>query len=178
MGSDADRFIYKWLYDVQHELECALYVAKYDLLDGDEAEQKKAAEKVVAILGELSPPRSAEARQQLAEAVMRDESITAAEKIARVDAILNPKQKRGRPRTETVQQAIRALSMHRAGHGDWRTIALKVRGCNHFERSETKSCKYCGEAIAQSVRRLEKVLRKLGIDHKPENAGGGIDQTV
>jgi hypothetical protein len=124
----------------------------------------------------------------MAAAVMRDDSLTTAEKIAQVDAILHPKRKRGRPRTETVQIAIRALSMHRKGQGlrevkkkghkrrlvptekmDWRTIAMKLIGCKHVGNTVTRSCVPCGDAIAQAVRRLERTLKEIG--ELPEKVG-------
>jgi hypothetical protein len=107
-----------------------------DLFDGDEATQaevaEKAAEKIAIISALVSPPPSAEERHVMAVAVLREESLTAAEKITQVDAILHPKRKRGRPRTETVQQAIRAKSMHLAGL-EWRVIAFELLDCKHFD---------------------------------------------
>jgi hypothetical protein len=119
----------------------------------------------------------------MAEAIKRNKSLTATEKIEQVDAILHPKRKRGRPKTETIQNAIHALSLYRKGKStigvigkgkplteqrfgatgrmNWREIALKVIGCKHSGRTTTKSCISCGEAIERAVSRLKRTLEEI-----------------
>lgn len=182
---EVDRFIETWLTDVFQHLERERHIAADDLLNGDEAEQQKASERIAVICGLLSPPLSAEERNEKAEAVKGNSALTTAEKIAYIDAILHPKRKRGRPQTETVQNAIDALSLYRKGKAtlgvikkkpgrkeskrrlgavdrmDWREIAKKVIGCKHNASTATLSCQCCADAIERAVSRLNRTLKEI-----------------
>jgi hypothetical protein len=161
MANDVNAFIYQWGCDVRHRLEGELDSLKDQLRDGDEASQAAAADKAFEILSHVRLPLTDEEQNRLAESVIADETLPIEKRREVVGLLLNGKRRKGRPRTEVVQDAISALSMHLAGE-EWREIALKLRGCKHPTRTRTKSCHWCGEAVAQSVRRLERFLRKNG----------------
>jgi hypothetical protein len=191
-GDAVDQFIYKHLFDVRHNLECALEDAKYDLVHGSDRKKKKAAHKVEVLCDLLySPPD-----QESIEAVQQNPSMTEAEKAAQIDAIHHrQKRKRGRPQADTSQNAIRALSLYRERKGswgvtikkylvstnrydkravrkrrlgakdrmDWREIAKEINGCKHPGSTATRSCEACGTNLGRAVSRLRQTLKEIGI---------------
>ncbi len=166
MGQDdVLRFIYRWLYDVEGTLRNQLEALKADLVSDDEAIQAKAADEVESILDWLYPPVAplpAVTRAERAQAALSDVNLTPEEKLTAVRrAIRSTGRRRGRPRDETSQHAIRALTLHYATSMSWREIALKLRGCAHDRPNLNRSCEACGEAMRNAAARLEQFLKSI-----------------
>ncbi len=165
MADDFTIFTNHWVYDIRRSLERHLDTLKDDLASDDKSTRELAENEASEILDWLylpPPPLSDEERGRLFMEVNQDASLSSDQKATALRRLLHPTgRKRGRPRTETAQHAIRALSMHLAGL-DWRVIALEVRGCNHFDRTTERSCHCCGDAIRDAAGRLEKYLRNKG----------------
>jgi hypothetical protein len=165
MASDADAFVYRWLFDMRAFLERQWEALTYDLESGDKETRETAERNMRDIEAWLYParaPLSEESKLERTRLVMENGSLSVEEKMAAMQHIARSTGRpRGRPRTETAQHAIAALSMHYMGF-DWRGIALEVKGCNHKGRDEGRSCKPCGDAIRDAACRLETFLRRRG----------------
>jgi hypothetical protein len=161
-------FASRWVYDTRRVLERHLEGLKDDLASDDDGIREKASEQAIQILDwlhpPLPPPSNAE-RLQGVQAVIADETLSATEKLAAVQrAGRSTGRRRGRPRTETAQLAIRALSLHYATPMSWREIALAVKGCKHKRPNPERSCHACGDAIRDAAGRLESFLISIGHD--------------
>jgi hypothetical protein len=157
----------RWVYDVERILRNALDVLSDDLSSEDVQTAELAAAGASEILDWLyPPPQPLSAQERLKRAtnainstpLLESERIAALQRIARSSGC-----RRGRPRTETSQHAIRAFTLHLATPLSWREIALRVKGCNHKRRDpQRRSCVHCGDAIRDAAGRLEKFLRTKG----------------
>lgn len=164
MTSEVERFralAHFWLSDIRHHLESALEGLKEELDSDDPVVSKRAEDDVAEILDWLNPalpPVSFEERAKRAEEAFKVGGREAAEKALRSTG--RPKK---RPRTETPQLAIRALSLRRADENmSWRKVALEVAGCVHKRPDPAIACDHCGEKIRNAVGRLETFLRDHG----------------
>lgn len=168
MVDQALRLINRWLFDVEHKLRNRLDALTDDMRSDDDATAEQAAEEASKILDWLYPtphPLSNEQQLQRASAVIADDSLSPEQRLAAAKrALRSTRQGRGRPRDETSQLAIRALTLHYATRLSWREIALTVRGCNHKRPNPERSCSPCGESIRQAAIRLQKFLKTLGHD--------------
>jgi hypothetical protein len=167
MASEVNAFITNWLHDVERVLRRKLESSKEHLLSDDESEQDAAASLVSQILDWLYPPSntpiSDEHRLLLMQQVMgiadAAERNKAMLRIARTTG-----RRKGRPRDESSQYAIRALTLRRSTNKSWREIALELRGCEHERPNPERSCPACGEKMRQAVMRLERFLTSQGLD--------------
>jgi hypothetical protein len=168
MGDEALQFVNRWLYDIQRVLENQLETLKDDLRSDDEATTERAADEVSKILDWLylpSPPLSKEEQINRAAAAIANGTLSDEQRLAAVvQAGRSTHYRRGRPRNETSQLAIRALTLHYTTGLSWREIALAVRGCKHKRPSPERSCEACGESIRQAAIRLQRFLLSLGYD--------------
>lgn len=168
MTDEALQFINRRLYDIQHVLDNRLEVLKEDLRSDDEATAERASEEVSNILDWLYlPPMPLSKEEQLKRvaAAIADGKLSTDQRLAAVvQAGRSTHSRRGRPRNETSQLAIRALTLHRATGLSWREIALVVRGCKHKRPNPERSCEACGESIRQAAIRLQRFLLSLGYD--------------
>jgi len=152
----------KWSYDVTRILQDQLAGLHEDLDSEDKPTRDHAAQEIHDILGWLLPPRdplSAKEKWEKIDGISRDHprSLEAIRQLARSTG-----RPRGRPRTDTSQHAIHALSLFLGTSLSWRQIALKVKGCKHKRPIPERSCAPCGDAIRDAVGRLEKFLRSKG----------------
>lgn len=159
-------FVSRWVYDLRRVLESHLDGLKEDLYSDDEETRDRASEQVTQILDWLYPPlpkaAPTDTMQSIAR-VMADETLSPKERVAAVRrAARSTGRRRGRPRTNTSQQAITALSMHYATNMSWRKIALTIRGCKHKRPNPELSCRHCGDAIRDAAGRLENFLKSIG----------------
>ena len=168
MSNKIIKFYNRWLYDMESKLRGRLETLKDDLRSDDEETRNQATEEADEILNWLYlPPKALSEEDQLqrVEAALKDEQVSAKDRLAAVRrAGRSTGRTRGRPRTETAQQAIRALSLHYATTLSWREIALDVRGCKHKRPNLERSCPACGDAIREAAGRLEKFLKSIGYD--------------
>ena len=176
MGDEALQFINRWLYDIQRVLENRLDMLKDDLRSEDERTAEQAGNEAHKILNWLyrpSPPLSQEEQLSRVAAVVANDKLSAEQRLAAVlRASRSTRDRKGRPRDETSQLAIRALSLHNATRLSWREIALAVRGCKHQRPNPERSCIACGESIRQAARRLQKFLVSIGYN---SNFPRGLD---
>jgi hypothetical protein len=166
MGDEALEFINRWLYDIQRVLEVRLEALKDDLRSDDGPIADQAANEASMILDWLfppSPPLSKEEQLKRATAAISDGKLSVEQRIAAVvKAGRSTHYRRGRPRNETTQLAIRALTLHLGTCLSWREIALAVRGCKHKRPNRERSCEACGESIRQAAIRLQQFLLSIG----------------
>ena len=174
MSSQAIQFINDWLYDIERFLRRRLDALKDDLESDDGKTQQAASKEAERILDWLDPPlppRSSSARLERAKEVSQSNELSIEEKVAAVGrALRSTGRRRGRPRDETSQLAIRALGLHLAGMS-WREIAMRLKGCAHTQpmppmqrarkRNPNLSCEYCSEAIRNAAFRLRRFLKQL-----------------
>jgi hypothetical protein len=176
--SEIDKFGYYFLYDVGRFLRSELEALKDDLCSENDEARKLAEEKVSKICDWLFEPLPSVSKQQRHEWILqaaRDEALSPAEQVEAIRrATSSTGRRRGRPRTDTSQQAILALSLHYATKLSWREIALTVKGCTHLKGRPNleRSCPSCGDAIRDAAGRLEKFLISLGFS--PETERGTI----
>ena len=153
----------RWMYDIQHRLENELDALKDDLRSYDPKISEIAAREAVEILAWMLPPNAPLTADEKINKVLRaisDEKTSGEEKVAISRRVMRSTGRpRGRPRTETAQHAISALTLHFSTSLSWREIALKVKGCNHKRPNLERSCSPCGDAIRDAVGRLEKFLK-------------------
>lgn len=169
MGEDEVlRCIHYWLYDVDRYLRSHLDALKDDLASEDKIVHAQAAREVLSILDWLYPPRtplSPDARVERTAAAMLNDELTPEEKLAAGRrALRSTGRPRGRPRDETSQHAIQALTLRYATSMSWRKMALEVRGCAHRRPHLNLSCEACGQAIRNAANRLEAFLQSIGFD--------------
>jgi hypothetical protein len=161
-------FASRWLYSIQHTLQNHLESLRDDLASDDEQVRKRARDEAWEILDWLyppPPPLSKAAQLQRVEAALKDQKLSDEDRLAAVRrAGRSTGRARGRPRTETAQHAIRALSLHYATPMSWREIALAVKGCKHKRPKLERSCYACGDAIRDAAGRLENFLISIGHD--------------
>lgn len=176
MNGEVDALIYTWLHDIQRWLMNCLDNLKDDLGSDDAAINARArteAEQIMAWLFPPPPPLSAQERLRRAAAAAADPTLTEEQKqLAACRATRSTGRKRGRPRNETSQLAVRALTLfyakgfqpgqsHNHG-GTWREIARQIKPCNHEGRNEHRSCRACGDAVRDAAGRLEDFLISIG----------------
>jgi hypothetical protein len=168
MGNEALEFVNRRLYDIRRVLENRLETLKDDLRSDDEPTAERAANEASAILDWLTPPSqplSPEEQIMRVTSAIANDKLSAEEKLVAVRrAGRSTRYRKGRPRNEISQIAIRALTLHYATRLSWREIALVVRGCQDKRPNPDRSCVRCGESIRQAARRLEKFLGSLGFD--------------
>jgi hypothetical protein len=162
MTSEMDRFIYRWVHDIEMVLKRRLENLKDDLrsddLDTSQAASKEAAE-ILDWLSPPPPPLTADSKLQAAKRALDEEGLSFEEKLAAIRrATRSTGRPKGRPRSETSQHAIQALSLRSATAMSWREIALKLKGCKHKRPKPERSCMLCGEAIREPTERLRRVL--------------------
>jgi hypothetical protein len=167
MSSSVDEFIDRTLFDVQHRLRIELDGLRNDLLSEDSRTRNDAKREVSAILSWLLPPAgpiSLEQKLRRSQDALADENMSIQDRLDLLKRIARSTGRpRGRPRTDTAQQAICAFSLRLATALSWREIALRVKGCNHKRPyPEQRSCKCCGDAIRDAVGRLDNFLRSRG----------------
>ena len=166
MDDEALQFVNRWLYDIQRVLEVRLGALKDDLRSDDGPIAEQAANEASMILDWLnppSPPLSKEERLERVTELISTGELSADQKLAAiVRAGRSARSRRGRPRNETSQLAIRALTLHLATGLSWREIALAVRGCKHKRPNLERSCEVCGESIRQAAFRLQRFLVSIG----------------
>ena len=166
MGDETLEFINRWLYDIQRTLELRLETLKEDLHSDDEATARHAEDEAIKILDWLYrplPPLSKEEQLERVKTAITDEKLSAEQKLAAALRLgRSTHRRRGRPRDETSQYAIRALTLHYATRLSWRKIALAVRGCKHKRPNSERSCTACGESIRQAAIRLQKFILGIG----------------
>jgi hypothetical protein len=180
MNDEVDAFIYRYSHDVDSILRDYLENLKDDLRSEDapiRAQAEKLADQILDWLLPPLPPLSAQARLSRAQQAANDPTLTDEQKaLAVARAARSTGRRRGRPRTDTAQHAIRALTLfyargHRKGEtskanpSTWREIALGVKGCNHRRPNLERACEHCGDAIREAAGRLEKFLISIG--HNP-----------
>lgn len=174
MGDEALEFVNRWLYDIQRVLEIRLEALKDDLRSNDGPIAEQAANEASMILDWLNPPSlplSKEERLKRVTALVSNGELSADQRLAAVvRAGRSTHLRRGRPRNETSQLAIRALTLHFATGLSWREIALSVRGCKHKRPNQERSCEACGESIRQAASRLQRFL--LSIGYNPDFPSG------
>jgi hypothetical protein len=174
MAAQTLEFVNRWLYDIEHVLQCRLDSLKDDLCSDDDQISEQASNEAAKILDWLYPslqPISTGGKLQKISAILNDGTMTEGEREAAIKrAARSTGRGRGRPRNETPKQAIRALSLHHATDLSWREIALEIRGCEHKRPNPERSCEACGEAIRNAAGRLEKFLISMG--HKPSFTRG------
>jgi hypothetical protein len=162
MTSEIDKFIHDWVHDVEMILKRRLENLKEDLRSDDEDMSIAAAEETGEILNWLYPPLpplASDAKLQAAKQALDDERLGDEQKlVAARRAMRSTGRPRGRPRSETSQHAIQALSLRSATAMSWREIALRLKGCNHKRPKPERSCVPCGEAIREAAERLRRVL--------------------
>jgi hypothetical protein len=162
MASEIDKFIHVWVHDIEMVLNRRLENIKEDLRSDDEDISKAAAEEAGEILNWLYPPLpplAPDAKLQAAKQALNDERLGIEQKLAAARrAIRSTGRPRGRPRSETSQQAIQALSLRSATGMSWREIALRLKGCKHKRPKPERSCVPCGGAIREAAERLRRVL--------------------
>jgi hypothetical protein len=172
------QFAIRWRYGIQHALQNRLESLRDDLASEDEGIRKVAsadADEILNLLHPPLPPLSTEAKLKQVAAVLSDETLSQEERLAAAQrAARSTGRRKGRPRTETTQHAIRALTLHLATTLSWREIALEVVGCNHKRPNPERSCIPCGEAIRNAVNRLEALLKSIGFD-LPTRAATELD---
>lgn len=166
MNDEVLRFINDWLYDMGRALRDRLETLKDDLHSDDEHAREQATEEAAKILNWLylpPPPLSSEEKLRRVTAASNDEKLSPTDRLAAARrAIRSTGRARGHPRTETAQQAIRALTLHYATPMSWREIALHIRGCKHKRPNLERSCDKCGDAIRDAAGRLEEFLKSIG----------------
>ena len=162
-------------YDIKHILESRLAGLRDDLYSGDKDAEKEATQILEWLFpAKPSKPLTNKDKMRLIREGVSDEVL---------ERLLGSKtgQRRGRPRAESSQHAIEALSLHLANpQMAWREIALRFINCGHNpcrcskckERKkdklrkrpnpETKSCHNCGQLIGAASNRLEEYLKKKG----------------
>jgi hypothetical protein len=168
MNDEVLQFINDWLYDMGRALKDRLDTLKDDLRSDDEHIQQQATQEATEILGWLYPPAkplSQEQQLQRVAAALRNEALSPEDRLTAVKfAGRSTGRTVGRPRTETAQHAIRALTLFYATPLSWREIALDVKGCEHKRPNPERSCAKCGDAIREAAGRLENFLKS--IDYK------------
>jgi hypothetical protein len=161
-----DAFIYRFTCDIEQILRDHLENLKDDLRSDHEPARNAAIKEADHIMDWLYPPPlplSAERRLQKAVEAANDPSRLVEDRLLEArKAMLSTGRKRGRPRTDTSQHAIQALSIFYAKRHSWRKIALAVKGCKHRRPNPERSCIACGESIRDAAGRLEKFLLSLG----------------
>jgi len=162
MTSEIDKFIHDWVHDVELILKRRLEDLKEDLRSDDEDLSIAAADEAGEILNWLYPPLpplAPDAKLQATKHALNDDRLSDEQKlVAARRAMRSTGRRRGRPRSETSQYAIQALSLRSETAMSWREIALKLKGCNHKRPKPERSCEPCGEAIREAAERLRKML--------------------
>jgi hypothetical protein len=167
MEDDVTTFINRCVYDVDRILRSALDALRDDLCSEDKDTAGRATKDATEILDWLypaTPAISVQERLKKAKDAINNQALSETEQLVALRrAARSTGRPRGRPRTETAQDAIRAFSMHLATPLSWREIALRVKGCNHKRPSPLqRSCPACGDAIRDAAGRLEKFLLSKG----------------
>lgn len=167
MADDFTELLNRCVYNVEHILKSALASLIDDLTSENENTAELAERTAEEILDWLAPsPKralSAEEKLRRIQEIVLDEKMPVQAQLSAVAAVnRSTGRRRGRPRSETAQQAIRAFSLHLATPMSWREIALHVKGCNHGRPNPERSCVPCGDAIRDAVGRLEAFLRSKG----------------
>lgn len=149
-------------HDIEMVLKRRLENLKDDLRSDDLATSQAVCEEAGEILDWLSPPLpplAADAKLQAARLVLEEKGLSTEERRAvALRALRSTGRPRGRPRSETSQHAIQALSLRSATAMSWREIALKLKGCNHTRPKPERSCVPCGEAIRASEESAHSLL--------------------
>jgi hypothetical protein len=166
--ADSSDFVNRFAYNVRAILERKLDELKDDLRSDDQR-TRKGAEKMSAELCEWlfgpGQPLTAEQRLQQATEAANDPNLTPAERLAAMRrASRSTGRTRGRPRNESSQHAIEALSLCLGSELTWREIAYRLKQCNHRGRTERRqSCDSCMDSIRKAAERLERFLRKYAM---------------
>jgi hypothetical protein len=181
MSDEVDEFIYRRIHDIERFLRDRLESLKDDLDSDDAATKARATREADQILDWLlpsMPPLPAQERARRATAAASDPTLTEEQKLVAVRRFARSTgRRRGRPRDETSQRAIRALSLFyakgfqpgqvRNQGGAWREIALQVKPCSHRGSTENRSCGPCRDAIRDAAGRLEDFLISIGYQPIP-----------
>jgi hypothetical protein len=173
------QFAIHWRYGIQRALQRNLESLRDNLASDDEQVRNLATDQAGAILDWLYPPLpplSEQERLERVSAITGNEALSVEEKVAAIRrAARSTGRRRGRPRTDTAQHAIRALTLHLATSLSWREIALEIIGCKHPRPNPERSCVPCGEAIRNAAIRLEAFLISIGFD-LPTRAAAELDE--
>jgi hypothetical protein len=171
MTDPTAEFIHQWLLDIEGILKRHRENLKDDLWSDDERTRKQADRTLDEVCEWLEPPLPQPTDEQkvaTALGILGDETVSPTIRLKPVSRLIRSGGRgRGRPRTETAQLAIRALSLHYATSSSWREIALKLRGCKHARPNRDRSCKFCGDSIRDAAGRLEKFLQSIGYNPIP-----------
>jgi hypothetical protein len=166
MDNSFDALIYRITCDVEQILRGYLDDLKDDLSSDDKDTRTEAVKVVCQIIDWLYPPSlglSDEEKLRIAQEAVNDPTRTVAERrLAAQKVLRSTGRQRGRPRTDTSQHAIRALTLFYATGAPWRKIALDVKGCKHKRPNPERSCISCGDSIREAAGRLEKFLISIG----------------
>jgi hypothetical protein len=162
MSFDVNAFVTHWVYDIRQTLERELDSLKDDLRSDDEHAQQQAARVASKILAWLLP--APEAISEEKRLLRFQEAMKIADpkqlKIAVLRAARTTGRRKGRPRDESSQHAIRALTLHIATEKSWREIALELRGCTDKRPNPSeRACIPCGETIRKAAERLRSFLK-------------------
>jgi hypothetical protein len=185
MINDLSQLINRWVFDLEAKLWDRLDSLKDDLRSDDDHVRQDAMEQADEIFSWLyppAPPMSNAGQLERIQSAAQDPTLTTEEKIAAVKkAGRSTGRPPGRPRTETAQQAIRALTLHYGTNMSWREIALELKGCNHQRPNPERSCDPCGDAIRDAAGRFEKFLIRIGFDMdlpQGEDSDGSLRRSV
>jgi hypothetical protein len=129
----------------------------------DEHKRASAADDIRQICDWLCQPRgplSADEKVQICNEISSDKTLSDQEREATLRRVLRSTGRpRGRPRTDTVQHAVSALTLKLTTLNSWREIALEVKGCKHKRPNPERSCIACGDAIRDAAGRLDTFLQ-------------------
>jgi hypothetical protein len=168
MTDDVANFLNHYLFDVKRTLLSSLEDLKDDLRSDEPAIRRRADKRASEIFDWLYPPLPELTNQgkiKVAREILDDEGVSEEIRLGLVGRLIRSGgRKRGRPRTETSQHAILALSQHYASSATWAEIALNVKGCAHAQPNKSSSCASCADAIRDACGRLESFLKTLGYD--------------
>jgi hypothetical protein len=167
MGDEVEAFLDKWAYDIEGLLRRRLGALIDDLCAEDERVRTPATKEALGILEWLLPPLpflTEQARLLRIGELVDDLKLSSEERLESVRTVVRATARgRGRPRSDTAQDAVRAYSLHLMTPLTWCEIAKRLRTCEHFGSNADRSCDCCGDAIRDAVGQLEKFLRSIGL---------------
>lgn len=139
---------------------------KDDLYSEDVRTTKKAEREIPSILDWLYGPMpkvsDADKKKKIQEALNIADDLESMSAIRRITRSTG--RQRGRPRDESSQHAVLAITMHLATRSSWREIALEIVGCNHHRPNhKERACHHCGEKLRKAAERLDKFLKRNGL---------------
>jgi hypothetical protein len=164
----ASRFVINWS-NIESKLRRRLtYLRENDLVSDDMSTVRRAERQVKIIEAWLDPPRprpTDDEKITILRNILANESIPASERVREVGRLSRSSGRgRGRPRTETSQHALDALTLHRLTSATWAEIAFRVKGCPHKGAGKDASCNSCADAMRDAAKRLESDMKIIGFD--------------